>query len=130
MTWDSNLVCFSKEVATAFEKREPIVALESTIISHGMPYPQNYETAREVENIIRGLGAIPATIAILNGILRVGLDDCDLKKLAQIGRDSRKCSRRDLAAVVAERGNGATTVAGTMYIANMVGIKVFVTGGT
>jgi len=129
MTWDSNLVSFSREVATAFETKKPIVALESTIISHGMPYPQNYQTAREVEDIIRGLGAVPATIAILNGIIRVGLDDCDLEKLAQIGRDCRKCSRRDLAAVVAEEGNGATTVAGTMYIANMVGIKVFVTGG-
>lgn len=108
---------------------KPIVALESTIITHGMPFPQNYETAKEVEDVVRSQGAVPATIAILNGQIQVGLDDSALKKLAQIGLKCRKVSRRDLASVVAEKANGGTTVAATMLIADKAGISVFVTGG-
>lgn len=119
----------SPEVASALQKGFPVVALESTIISHGMPFPKNYETAKEVETVVRSNGAVPATIAILDGIIHIGLQDQDLLKLAKLGLKCRKCSRRDLAACIAEKGNGATTVAGTMYCANLAGIKVFVTGG-
>lgn len=117
------------EVACALSEGRPVVALESTIISHGMPYPQNYNTAKEVEQVARDNGAVPATIAILGGKLCVGLNDESLKKLALLGHKARKCSRRDLAVAVAENGDGATTVAATMFIAHLAGIKVFVTGG-
>lgn len=126
---NSSWLYVDPEVQDALDNNKPIVALESTIISHGMPYPQNYETAREVEQVARKNGAIPATIAILDGVVHVGLSDESLKKLAVLGMKARKCSRRDLAVVLAEKGNGATTVAATMYIANLVGIRVFVTGG-
>eukprot|EP00698_Gefionella_okellyi_P005506 TRINITY_DN1502_c0_g1_i9.p1 TRINITY_DN1502_c0_g1~~TRINITY_DN1502_c0_g1_i9.p1 ORF type:complete len:434 (+),score=92.52 TRINITY_DN1502_c0_g1_i9:84-1385(+) len=120
---------FSDEVTAAKRANKPIVALESTIVSHGMPYPQNVQTAREVEAIIRAQGAVPATIAILDGVICVGLSPADLEKLGKLGTQVMKVSRRDLAYVVSQRAHGATTVAATMMIAHMVGIRVFVTGG-
>ncbi len=118
----------NKEVKEALEDNKPVVALESTIISHGMPYPQNVQTARKCEEIVRQNGAIPATIAILDGILKVGLTD---EELEMVGKSPNvlKVSRRDIPVVVARKINGATTVASTMIIAEMAGIKVFVTGG-
>jgi pseudouridine-5'-phosphate glycosidase len=116
------------EVAHALQNNLPVVALESTIISHGMPYPQNVEMANEVENIIRSHGAIPATIAILNGRLKVGLTSSELELLAT-SQDIIKASRRDLAFLVSQKKHGATTVASTMIIAALAGIKVFATGG-
>ncbi|WP_373502617.1 pseudouridine-5'-phosphate glycosidase [Aestuariivirga sp.] len=106
-----------------------IVALESTIIAHGMPYPQNVETAREVEDIVRQGGAVPATIAILGGEVKIGLAPDELDRLGRDGRNIRKVSVRDLPFVVARRMDGATTVASTMRIAAMAGIRVFATGG-
>ena len=108
-----------------------IVALESTIITHGMPYPHNVQTARRVEAVIREHGAIPATIAILDGIIHVGLSDDEMDRLSQLGEQHlvKKCSRRDLSCIVANREHGATTVSATMMIAHMVGISLFVTGG-
>ncbi len=105
-----------------------MVALESTIIAHGMPYPENLETAREVEEIVRRGGALPATMAILDGVLKVGLSDEELEYLAT-SQDALKVSRRDLPYVIAKKKNGATTVAATMIMAELAGIKVFVTGG-
>lgn len=125
----SSVVAYSKEVALALEARDPVVALESTIISHGMPYPQNLETAREVESIVRENGATPATIAILDGSLHVGLEDVDLKRLAIEGQNAIKCSRRDLSMVLSQGAVGATTVSGTMIASELAGIEVFVTGG-
>ncbi|MFN8142848.1 MAG: pseudouridine-5'-phosphate glycosidase [Bacteroidia bacterium] len=119
---------FSEEVKSALSKRLPIVALESTIIAHGMPFPQNVNTAVEVENIIRDAGAVPATIAILNGELCVGLNDEQLNTLGQ-NKDVWKVSLRDLPYVVSKKLNGASTVAATMRIASMAGIRIFVTGG-
>jgi pseudouridylate synthase len=116
------------EVAQALQNNQPVVALESTIISHGMPYPQNVEMANEVENIIRSHGAVPATIAILNGRLKVGLTASELELLAT-SKDIIKASRRDLAFLVSQKKHGATTVASTMIIAALAGIKVFATGG-
>ncbi|NLW39317.1 MAG: pseudouridine-5'-phosphate glycosidase [Tissierellia bacterium] len=117
-----------EEVKVALEGKRPVVALESTIISHGMPYPQNVETALEVERIIRDRGAVPATIAILDGIIKVGLKEEEIEYLGK-AEDVRKVSRRDLPFILAKGLNGATTVASTMIIANLAGIKVFVTGG-
>lgn len=119
---------FSAEVKEAIEKKKPIVALESTIISHGMPYPKNVATAREVEKIVRANGATPATIAILNGNIHVGLDDAQMELLSN-SKGVWKVSLRDLPYVVSQKLNGATTVAATMRIASMAGIKIFVTGG-
>jgi pseudouridine-5'-phosphate glycosidase len=116
------------EVAAALNARQPVVALESTIVAHGMPYPQNLETAQIVEAIIRDGGAVPATIAILDGRLKVGLSSEELQRVAQ-SPDMVKASIRDLPVLVASGGNGATTVASTMRIAAMAGIHVFVTGG-
>lgn len=116
------------EVQDALENAKPVVALESTIISHGMPYPENLESAQHCENIIRAQGAIPATMAILNGRIKVGLTPDDLLYLAQ-AKDIAKVSRRDMSMLIADKGNGATTVAATMIIANMVGIRIFATGG-
>ncbi len=116
------------EVAAALAEGKPVVALESTIISHGMPYPQNVEMANKVEAIIRAGGAVPATIAILNGRLKVGLSPEDLELLAT-DKDIKKVSRRDMGIIIAKKWHGATTVATTMYIASLAGIKVFVTGG-
>lgn len=117
------------EVAAALTAGKPVVALESTIISHGMPYPQNVDTARQVEQVVRDNGAIPATIAILDGRLKVGLDAGALEALGRAGHDVTKCSRRDIPFVLARKGMGATTVASTMIIAAMAGIRVFATGG-
>mmetsp|Transcript_10457 Transcript_10457/g.15591 ORF Transcript_10457/g.15591 Transcript_10457/m.15591 type:complete len:342 (+) Transcript_10457:325-1350(+) len=119
----------SEEVLNALKNGKPVVALESTIISHGMPYPQNVETARRVEQMVRSNGAVPATIAILKGEILVGLTENQLETLGVLGEKCHKCSRRDLAMVVAKKENGATTVAATMYIASLAGIPVFVTGG-
>jgi len=119
---------FSPEVANARATGKPIVALESTIISHGMPYPQNVQTAREVEQIIRDAGAVPATIAIIGGKICVGLTDGQLEELGN-SSDAIKVSRRDLAYVLSQGKLGATTVAATMICAQLAGIKVFVTGG-
>lgn len=118
----------SPEVRDALRDGRPVVALESTIISHGMPYPQNVATATEVEEIIRGLGAVPATIAILGGRPRIGLTADDLELLAS-SPDVAKVSLRDLPYVVARGAHGATTVAATMRLAALAGIRVFVTGG-
>lgn len=122
------LLVYSKEVQEAKAQNKPIVALESTIISHGMPYPQNVEMANTVEGIIREHGAVPATIAIMDGKLKVGLEPEDLEILAN-SKEVSKVSRRDLAEVLVNKTLGATTVATTMMIAHMAGIKVFVTGG-
>lgn len=119
---------FSPEVAAARAAGKPVVALESTIISHGMPYPQNVQTAREVEQIIRDGGAVPATIAIIGGKICVGLTDEQLELLGQ-SPEAMKVSRRDLAYVLAQHKLGATTVAATMICAQLAGIAVFVTGG-
>lgn len=119
----------SKEVARAVAYNLPIVALESTIISHGMPYPQNVETALQCQQIIRDNGAVPATIAILNGKLKVGLSDEEIDFLGREGTKIKKTSRRDIAYNVLHKINGATTVSATMYIAQEAGIKVFATGG-
>ncbi|MBS4540058.1 pseudouridine-5'-phosphate glycosidase [Clostridium sp. D2Q-11] len=116
------------EVKKALENNQPVVALESTIISHGMPYPQNVETARRVEEIIRENGSIPATIAILNGKIKVGLTDDELEYLAK-AKDVKKASRRDIPFIISKGLNGATTVASTMIIADLAKIKVFATGG-
>jgi pseudouridine-5'-phosphate glycosidase len=119
---------FSPEVQAARAAGKPIVALESTIISHGMPYPQNVQTAREVEGVIRDAGAVPATIAIIDGKICIGLSDEQLEVLGSAG-DALKVSRRDLAYVLAQKKLGATTVAATMICARLAGIEVFVTGG-
>lgn len=117
------------EVKKAIEEGKAVVALESTIISHGMPYPQNKETALNVEKIIRENGAVPATIAILNGKLKVGLTEAEIDYLGKKGREVVKASRRDIPFILAQKLDGATTVAATMIIANLAGIKVFGTGG-
>ncbi|WP_313893670.1 pseudouridine-5'-phosphate glycosidase [Psychrobacillus sp.] len=119
---------YSKEVAEGMAAGKAIVALESTIISHGMPYPQNVEMAREVEKIIRDNGAVPATIAIMDGKIKIGLSEEELETLGT-SRHARKTSRRDLAYVIASKEIGATTVATTMICAELAGIKMFVTGG-
>ncbi|MBA4536734.1 pseudouridine-5'-phosphate glycosidase [Bacillus aquiflavi] len=119
---------YSIEVLEAKKLKKPIVALESTIIAHGMPYPQNVETAKEVENIIRENGAVPATIAIINGKIKIGLSNEELQFLAT-SENVQKASRRDLPYLVATKKNGATTVASTMICAQMANIEVFVTGG-
>ena len=119
---------FSSEVARARDTGAPIVALESTIITHGMPYPQNLEVARSVEADIREAGATPATIAVIDGKLHVGLEDAMLEALAQ-SRDVAKLSRADMAVCMASGRTGATTVAATMIAAHLAGIKVFATGG-
>ena len=117
------------EVAKAIAEGRPVVALESTIISHGMPYPQNVETALQVEKIIREHGAVPATIAILGGRLKAGLTPEEIDYLGRTGAGVTKTSRRDLPVIVAKGMDGATTVTTTMMIAHMAGIQVFATGG-
>lgn len=124
-----NYLVVSEEVKHALENNLPVVALESTIISHGMPYPQNVETALKVEEIVRENGAIPATIAILNGKLMVGLTKEQIDYLGKKGLEVTKVSRRDIPAIVAKGEDGATTVASTMIISALAGIKVFATGG-
>ena len=117
------------EVAEALAAGKPVVALESTIISHGMPYPQNVETALNVERIIRENGAVPATIAIIGGRLKAGLSPEEIEYFGKKGQAIHKASRRDLAVLCARGEDGATTVATTMIIAHMAGIKIFATGG-
>ena len=119
----------SPEVQQALAEGKPVVALESTIISHGMPYPKNVETALLVEKTIRDNGAVPATIAIIGGRLKAGLSPEEIEYLGKSGRKVAKVSRRDLAAIVARGADGATTVTTTMIIAHMAGIRVFATGG-
>ena len=117
------------EVQKALDEGRPVVALESTIISHGMPYPQNVETALNVEKIIRENGAVPATIAVIGGRLKAGLSEAEIDYLGKTGTAVAKASRRDLPVLVAEGKDGATTVTTTMIIAHMAGIQVFATGG-
>ena len=124
----NELIQLSPEVAAARAEGRPVVALESTIIAHGMPWPQNLETAREVEDVIRAEGAVPATIAVIGGRIRVGLDEAELRQLAQ-APDAMKLSRRDLPYAISTGRLGATTVAATMICAQLAGIEVFVTGG-
>lgn len=119
----------SPEVSEALASGKPVVALESTIISHGMPYPQNVETALQVESIIRENGAVPATIAIIGGRLKAGLSRDEIEHLGRAGYSVPKASRRDLPILAAKGSDGATTVTTTMMIAHMAGIKVFATGG-
>ena len=119
---------YSQEVLEAKEKGLPIVALESTIISHGMPYPQNVQTAREVEQIIRDNGAVPATIALIDGQIKIGLSDEELEMFGN-SEGVAKASRRDLGYLLATKKIGATTVAATMICAELAGIELFVTGG-
>ena len=121
---------FHPDVKAALDTNRPIVALESTVITHGLPYPENVAVATGMEQAIRDNGAVPATIAILDGTIFVGLSAEQIERLAQLPGDQvRKCSRRDLPLVVATGGNGATTVAGTMIIAQLAGIELFATGG-
>ncbi len=122
-------VKLSPAVKSAIAKGRAVVALESTIIAHGMPYPQNFEMAQKVESIIRDNAAVPATIAIINGELCAGLSEKQLKHFAEQGPSIIKVSTRDMPFVVSQKLNGATTVASTMRIADMAGIKVFATGG-
>ncbi len=118
----------SQKVQNAFENQHAVVALESTIITHGMPYPQNLQTAQAVETAVTNAGAIPATIAVVNGELKIGLTDTELDALAQ-STGTAKLSRADLAFAVAQKTTGSTTVAATMIAAHMAGIEVFATGG-
>jgi len=124
----TNYLDIKPEVAKALKEGKAIVALESTIISHGMPYPRNVETALKVEEIVRKNGAVPATIAILNGRLKVGLSREEIEILGS-GKNIIKTSRRDIPFIIANKANGATTVASTMIIAALAGVKVFATGG-
>ncbi|MFV0498769.1 MAG: pseudouridine-5'-phosphate glycosidase [Bacilli bacterium] len=124
----NKLLDISKEVREALNANKPVVALESTIISHGMPYPQNVEMANECERIIRNNGAIPATICIMDGKIKIGLNKDELHKLAT-AETVLKASRKDLAYIIANNNIGATTVATTMYAASLANIKVFATGG-
>ncbi|GAQ89186.1 hypothetical protein KFL_004950050 [Klebsormidium nitens] len=119
----------SDPVKRALEAGSPVVALESTIVCHGMPFPQNLKTAREVEDIVRANGAEPATIAIIRGVVHVGLTGAELEDLARRGLSVKKTARRDIAYVVSQKKDGATTVSATMFFAAKVGIPVFVTGG-
>jgi pseudouridylate synthase len=132
MTANSNLQTspdLSGEVRDALTNGQPLVALESTIISHGMPFPQNLQTALRVQAQVRSAGAVPATIAVLNGRMKVGLTDVEIELLARLGQGAAKVSRRDLPFVMAAGQSGATTVAATMIIAALAGIRVFATGG-
>ncbi len=124
----STFMKFNEEVADALASKKPIVALESTVIAHGLPFPQNFETAQNLEKIVRENGAIPATIAVFDGEFCVGLNENQIKRLAT-DKDIRKISRRDLPIAVGKKLNCATTVAATSFIAHAAGIKVFATGG-
>jgi pseudouridine-5'-phosphate glycosidase len=124
-----DLLDFSPEVAEALSAKKPIVALESTIITHGMAYPRNVETARSVEDAAREMGAVPATIAVIDGRFRVGLNGQEIERLGELTGGVVKASRRDLALVAARKGSAGTTVAATMFIASLAGLEVFATGG-
>ena len=123
-----NFMDIKPEVEKALDEGTPVVALESTIISHGMPYPKNVETALAVEEVIRKNGGVPATIAIIGGRIKIGITADEIEYMAKAD-NVLKVSRRDFPLVISEKLDGATTVAGTMIAANMAGIKVFVTGG-
>src|SRR5271170_4861194 len=125
----AHLLRVSAEAAGALEARRPVVALESTIITHGMPYPQNLETALKLEETVRAQGATPATIAVVDGRAVVGLDKAALKKLARLSGGVAKASRRDLSPILARAGTAGATVAATMYVAALAGIEIFATGG-
>ncbi|MDH3611997.1 MAG: pseudouridine-5'-phosphate glycosidase [Gammaproteobacteria bacterium] len=125
----SDVLDIAPNVDDALRSDKPVVALESTIISHGMPYPRNVEAASAVEAAVRAAGAVPATIAVLGGRLKVGLSMDEIRRLGEQGPQVIKCSRRDLPFVLARKETGATTVAATMIIAAMAGIRVFATGG-
>jgi pseudouridine-5'-phosphate glycosidase len=125
----ADLLDFSAEVAEARSAKKPIVALESTIITHGMPYPRNVETALAVEHAAREMGAVPATIAVIEGRFRVGLDEQEIDRLGQLSGGVVKASRRDLALVAARKGSAGTTVAATVFIAWLADIEIFATGG-
>ncbi|MEM1215309.1 MAG: pseudouridine-5'-phosphate glycosidase [Bacteroidota bacterium] len=120
---------YSPAVAEALAAGRPVVALESTIISHGMPYPENVQTAREVEAVVRKTGAVPATIAVLDGYYKAGLTADEIERLGQMGQAVTKASRRDLPFLIQQKKVGATTVAATMIIAARAGIRIFATGG-
>lgn len=126
---NKSYITISREVQYALKNNIPVVALESTIISHGMPYPKNYETALRVENEVKKSGAIPATIALMDGKFKIGLSKDEIDYLAQTGLKVIKTSRRDIPYVIANKLTGATTVAATMIAADLAGIKVFATGG-
>ncbi len=128
MEKNNKILEFSADVAAAIKKNRPIVALESTIISHGMPYPENVKTAKMLEDIVRENGAIPATICLMDGKIKIGLSESELELLGTAD-NVQKVSRRDMAACLSGRGIGATTVAATMIAANLAGIQVFATGG-
>lgn len=123
-----NIQC-SAAVGAALAEGRPVLALESTIITHGMPWPQNLETARVAAAAVSDAGAVPATIAIIDGVARVGMTDLELEHLARAGSDAVKCSRRDLAVLLATGATAGTTVAATMILAHQAGIRVFATGG-
>ena len=124
-----NYIDIKPEVAEALQNKQPVVALESTIISHGMPYPKNMETALQVEAVVREEGAVPATIALIDGKIKVGLHQNEIQYLAKKGREVIKTSRRDIPYVLSHKLTGATTVAATMIAAELAGIKIFATGG-
>jgi len=124
-----NNINLTPEVAQALQNNQPVVALESTIISHGMPYPKNMETAFQVEAAVREEGAVPATIALMDGKIKVGLEKNEIQFLAKKGRNVIKTSRRDIPYVLSRKLTGATTVAATMIAAEKAGIKIFATGG-
>lgn len=124
-----NLLHIAPSVKEAIKEKRPVVALESTIISHGMPYPQNVETALKVEEQVRNNGAIPATIAIINGVMKAGLTVDEIEILGKQGQDVTKVSRRDMPMILTKKMNGATTVASTMIIAELARIRIFATGG-
>ena len=128
-TIPSDLITYTEEVLTAIKNHKPVVALESTIITHGMEYPKNLETAQKLEKTIRENGSTPATICILNGKIHVGLDQQTLEHISKNKSDFIKCSTRDIPYALIAKKNGSTTVAATMFIAYRAGIKVFVTGG-
>jgi len=123
------LLDVSEDVAAALAGKRPVVALESTIVTHGMPYPQNLETALALEKAVRANGATPATIAVVDGRFKVGLGQADLEALSRLSGGVVKASRRDLAAVAARHGSAGATVAATMYVAELAGIEIFATGG-
>ncbi|MGD9781940.1 MAG: pseudouridine-5'-phosphate glycosidase [Kiritimatiellia bacterium] len=125
---DKKILQFHPDVRNALENHRPVVALESTLITHGLPYPVNQEVASGMEKAVRDAGAVPATIAVLKGQITVGLTPDQLAYLAR-AQNVRKCSRRDFPIVLAQKGDGATTVAGTMIVAHLAGIRVFATGG-
>lgn len=125
----AGLLDIGAEVAAALATNSPVVALESTIITHGMPFPQNHETALTLEKAVRSKGAVPATIAVIDGRFKIGLDGAALERLSQLAGGVVKASRRDLSAVVARGGAAGTTVAATMYLASLAGIEIFATGG-